>query len=183
MRRRTLRQNCRRAPPLRWFGPYNSTNTVDAGSTDSAESTNGPGPAGRTTVSAEVVNPRRASARTAPSSGTSRAGVPTTSTTNAPTNQPTARPSSERAGTTALTTRWIGTNASSRVHHQRRHRAGSPGPDTVSIAASMAIQRGSSRNCDSTVSSRSVRSKCQVGAAMPLPLMDSASPAIRPAAT
>jgi hypothetical protein len=62
------------------------------------------------------MNPRRASARTAPSSGTSNAGVPTTHTTSAPTNQPTARPSSERAGTTALTTRWIGTNASSRVH-------------------------------------------------------------------
>ena len=92
-----------------------------------------PRPAGRTTVRPMTVQPRRAIARTAPSSGTSRAGVPTTSTTSAPTNQPTARPSSERAGTTALTTRWIGTNASSSAHHQRRHRAGSHGPDTVSI--------------------------------------------------
>ena len=50
----------------------------------------------------------------------------------------------------ALTTRWIGMNASSSVHHQCRQRAGSHGPDTVSTAASMAIQRGSSRNWDST---------------------------------
>ena len=110
-----------------------------------------PGPAGRTTVSFVTVQPRRPIARTAPSSGTSSAGVPTTSTTNAPTNQPTARPSSERAGTTALTTRWMGTKASSSAHHQCRHRAGSHGPDTVSIAASIAIQRGSSRNCDRKV--------------------------------
>ena len=72
-------------------------------------------------------------------------------------------PSSDRAGTTALTTRWIGTNASSSAHHQRRQRAGSHGPDTVSTAASIAIQRGSSRNWDSTVSSRSDRSKCHRG--------------------
>ena len=101
--------------------------------------------------------PRRAIARAAPSRGTSSAGVPTTRTTSAPTNQPTDRPSSDRAGTTALTTRWIGTNASSRAHHQRRHRAGSHGPDTVSTAASIPIQRGSSRNCESTVSRRSVK--------------------------
>ncbi len=46
----------------------------------------------------------------------------------------------------ALMTRWIGTNASSNAHHQCRQRAGSHGPDTVSTAASIAIQRGSSRN-------------------------------------
>ena len=71
-------------------------------------------------------------------------------------------PSRERAGTTALTTRWIGTNASSSVHHHRRHRAGSHGPDTVSTAASIAIHRGSSRNCERSVSSRSDRSKCHL---------------------
>ena len=147
-----------------------------------ADSTSGPGPAGRTTVSADTANPRRASARTAPSSGTSSAGVPTTRTTSAPTNQPTASPSNERAGTMALTTRWIGTNASSSAHHHRRQRAGSHGPDTVSTAASIAIQRGSSRNCDSTVSSRSARSKCHRGAAMPLPVIDSDKTAISPAA-
>ena len=76
---------------------------------------------------------------------------------------------------TALTTRWMGTNASSNAHHHRRHRDGNHGPDTVSTAASSAIQRGSSRNCDSTVSRRSLRSKCQRGAAMPVSLMDSDS--------
>ena len=108
--------------------------------------------------------------------------MPTTHTTSAPTNQPTARPSSERAGTTALTTRWIGTNASSSVHHHRRQRAGSQGPDTVRTAASIAIHRGSSRNCDKVVDSRSERSKCQRGAAIPFPLIDSDSTAMNPAA-
>ena len=70
-----------------------------------ASSSSGPFPPGRTTVNESVLNRRRASARTAPSRGTSSAGVPTTRTTNAPTNQPTDRPSSDRAGTTALTTR------------------------------------------------------------------------------
>ena len=69
---------------------------------------------------------------------------------------------SERAGTTALTTRWIGTKASSSVHHHRRQREGSHGPDTVSTAASIAIHRGSSRNCERSVSSRSDRSKCHL---------------------
>ena len=73
-----------------------------------------------------------------------------------PTRRRTSRPpdpSSERAGTTALMTRWMGTNASSSAHHQRRHRAGSQGPETVSTAASIAIQRGSSTNCEASVSS------------------------------
>ena len=87
--------------------------------------------------------------------------------TSAPTNQPTASPSSDRAGTTALTTRWMGTKASSSAHHQCRHRAGSHGPDTVSTAASIAIQRGSSRNWDRKVLGCSARSKCHCGAAMP----------------
>src|SRR3546814_6269576 len=96
--------------------------------------------------SSDVCSSDLVSARTAPSSGTSRAGVPTTHTTSAPTNHPTARPSSERAGTTALTNRWIGTNASSSAHQYRRSRRDSHGPDTVSTAASSAIQRGASRN-------------------------------------
>lgn len=125
--------------------------------------------------------PRRARVRTAPSSGTSSAGVPTIRITRAPTNQPTARPSRERAGTIALTTRWIGTKASSSVHHQRRQRAGSQGPETVSIAASIAIHRGSSRNCASVVASRSDRSKCQLGAANPLLRIDSDATATTPA--
>ena len=45
-----------------------------------------PGPAGRTTRSADTVHARRPSARTAPISGTSSACVPTISTVNAPTN-------------------------------------------------------------------------------------------------
>ncbi len=108
--------------------------------------------------------------------------MPTTSTTNAPMNQPTASPNSDRAGTTALMTRWIGTNASSSPHHQRRHRAGSHGPETVSTAASIAIQRGSSTNWEGSVSRRSERSKCHCGAAMPALVIDSASPAIAAAA-
>ena len=121
-------------------------------------------------------------ARTAPSSGTSSAGVPLTSTTSAPTNHPTASPSSERAGTMALTTRWIGMNASSSVHHQCRQRGGDHGPDTVSTAASMPIQRGSSRNWSNTVRSRSERSKCHCGAARRVPVNDSATMAISAAA-
>ena len=145
----SFRQSWRSAPPLRWFGPYISTIATESGCADVADSTSGPRPGGpHHRERRRPRNPRRAIARTAPSRGTSNAGVPTTRTTSAPTNQPTARPSSERAGTTALTTRWIGTKASSSVHHHRRHRAGSHGPDTVSTAASIAIQRGSSRNCD-----------------------------------
>ena len=100
----TFRHSWRSAPPLRWFGPYISRSATES-SSQIAVIINDPRPAGRTTVSRVTVRPRLAIARTAPSRGTSRAGVPTTSTTNAPTNQPTARPSSERAGTTALTTR------------------------------------------------------------------------------
>ena len=180
-RNTSQRQNWRSAPPLRWLGPYNST-TAPRPESSVAANSNGPRPAGRTTVRPAMVKPRRDRARTAPSRGTSSAGVPTTRTISAPTNHPTASPSSVRAGTTALTTRWIGTNASSSPHHQRRQRPGSHGPDTVSTAASMAIQRGSSRNCDSIVDNRSVRSKCQRGAAMPSPVIDSAKTAITPAA-
>ena len=46
----------------------------------------------------------------------------------------------------------------------------------------MAIQRGSSRNADNVVDSRSDRSKCQRGAVMPWPVIDSASTAMKPAA-
>ncbi len=126
-RRVNLRQSWRSAPPLRWFGLYNSISVVEP-SAQSAASSSDPRPASRTTVSPVTVQPRRSIARTAPSSGTSSAGVPTTRITSAPTNHPTARPSSERAGTTALTTRWMGTKASSSAHHQCRHRAGSHGP-------------------------------------------------------
>ncbi len=108
--------------------------------------------------------------------------MPLTRITSAPTNHPTARPSSARAGTTALTTRWIGTNASGGAHHQCRQRAGSQGPDTVSTAASIPIQRGSSRNCANTVGSRSERSKCHWGIAMRLPVIDSARTAMNAAA-
>ncbi len=142
----------------------------------------GPRPAGRTTVSRQTSKPALANARTAASSGTSSAGVPTTSTTSAPTTQPTAKPTSERAGTIALTTRWIGTNASSSAHHQRRQRAGSHGPDTVSTAASIPIQRGSSSNCAGSVVSRSRTSKCHRGAANPVPLIDNKTMALSPAA-
>ena len=54
---------------------------------------NGPRPAGRITASEAAMNPRRARARTAPSSGTSRARVPPAArTTTAPTSHPTASP-------------------------------------------------------------------------------------------
>ena len=175
-------QSWRSVPPLRWFGPYISTIATESGCDVIADSSSGPCPAGRTTLSSTTKNPRLAIARTAPSSGTSNAGVPTTRTTSAPTNQPTASPSNERAGTTALTTRWIGTKASSSVHHHRRHRAGCQGPDTVSTAASIAIHRGSSMNCDERVENRSDRSKCHRGAAMPLPLIDRARSEINAAA-
>jgi hypothetical protein len=103
--------------------------------------------------------------------------VPTIRTTSAPTNQPTASPTNERAGTMALMMRWIGTKASSSAHHQRRQRAGSHGPDTVSTAASMAIHRGSSRNWAGRVLSRSVTSKCHRNAAMRLLPIDNGSAA------
>ena len=137
--------------------------------------------AGRTTVSRETVNPPLAKARTAASSGTSSPGVPTTSTTSAPTTHPTARPTNERAGTMALTTRWMGTKASSSAHHQRRQRAGSQGPETVSTAASIPIHRGSSSNCAGSVVSRSRASKCHRGAARPVPLIDNNTIALSPA--
>ena len=108
--------------------------------------------------------------------------MPLTRITKAPTNHPTAMPSNARAGTMELTTRWIGMNASSSVHHQCRQRAGSHGPDTVSTAASIPIQRGSSRNWDSTVRNRSDRSKCHCGAARPVPVIDRASTEINAAA-
>ncbi|SKX71107.1 Uncharacterised protein [Mycobacteroides abscessus subsp. abscessus] len=139
-----------------------------------ATSSSGPRLAGRTTRSAVTRTPRCSSIRTASSSGTTSAGVPATHTTSEPTNHPVASPKTARAGTTALTTRWMGTKARSRIHHQRRQRAGSHGPDTVSTAASIAIHRGSSRNCDRSESSRSLRSKCHVGAAMPFSLTDNA---------
>ena len=82
----------------------------------------------------------------------------------------------------ALTTRWIGTKASSSVHHQRRQRAGSQGPDTVSTAASIAIHRGSSRNWAGSVVSLSETSKCHRGAAMRLLLIDNGRTAMSPAA-
>ena len=180
-RRVSLRHSWRIAPPLRWFGLYSSMSLTEP-SAQVADSSSAPRPASRTTVRSVILQPRRSIARTAPSSGTSRAGVPTRRITSAPTNQPTARPSSERAGTTALTARWIGTNASSSAHHQRRHRAGSHGPDTVSMAASIAIQRGSSRNCERKVFGCSATSKCHRGAAIPSGRTDNASTEMTPAA-
>ena len=113
-RSRTRRQSWRRMPPLRWLGPYISTiaraSVTTRGAGDVVVESPPTAAADRARRAAPpsaavTANPRRASARTAPSSGTSSAGVPTTSTVSAPTNQPTASPSSERAGTTALTTR------------------------------------------------------------------------------
>ncbi len=183
LRSDSFRQSWRRAPPLRWFGPYSSMTTWRRARRRSPprESAD-PGPRAAPPPSG-TPRPAGVPARGPPRpSGTSRAGVPTSSTVSAPRNQPTDSPSSERAGTTALTTRWIGTKASSSAHHHRRHRAGNQGPDTVRTAASIAIHRGSSRNCDSNVLSRSDRSKCHCGAAMPLAVIDRASTALSPAA-
>ena len=113
-------------------------------------STSGPGPAGRITVSAD--HHAAAAGHRAHGAVERHLEAPACRRRAPPARRRTSRPrvpSSERAGTTALTTRWIGTKASSSAHHHRRHRAGSHGPDTVSTAASIAIQRGSSRNCES----------------------------------
>lgn len=117
--------------------------------------------------------PRRASIPCRVLQGHDRRGVPATLTTSAPTNQPVAQAPARLEQERLLTTRWMRPNASNRIHHRRRHRAGRPGPDTVEAGREHhAIHRGSSRNCDNSESSRSPRSKCQAGAAMPFSLTE-----------
>ncbi len=71
-----------------------------------------------------------ANARMAPSGGTSSAGVPATrGHQRADQARPTASPNNRRAGTIALTTRWIGTNASATAPATSAASAGSQGPD------------------------------------------------------
>ena len=102
------RQNWRSAPPLRWLGPYIST-TAFRPPASVADSSSGPVP-GRSDHRQRVDRRNRAAITPAPRR---RGGppVPGCRPPTRPARRRTSRPpgpSSERAGTTALTTRWIG---------------------------------------------------------------------------
>ena len=137
-----------------------------------------PGPPGARPSARRPTNPRRASARTAPSRGTSSAGVPTTSTISAPTNQPTGQ-AQQRAG----------------GHHRAddemdRHEGQQQRPPPPPPAGGQPRARHREHGGEHRDPARVVeelrqkvvepvgQSKCHRGAAMPLPVIDSASTAM-----